>query len=54
MSARDPDEGDEFEEVLELLIAKARIEKRHFLAYLLTMALIEARGEDLLTQELSH
>ena len=33
----------EFEEILELLSAMARSEGRDFLAYLLTMALVESR-----------
>ena len=37
--------GDDFEEVLELLIKLAQSEQREFLAYLLRMALIEARND---------
>jgi hypothetical protein len=36
-------ENEDFEEVLELLIELAQSEQRDFLAYLLSMALIEAR-----------
>jgi hypothetical protein len=36
-------ENEDFEEVLELLIELAQSEQRDFLAYLLRMALIEAR-----------
>lgn len=39
---RTPD-GDDFEEMLEILIRIAQSEGREFLAYLLSMALIEAR-----------
>jgi hypothetical protein len=37
--------GDDFERMLELLIAIAKTERRPFLAYLLAMALMEARNE---------
>ena len=37
--------SDEVEEILERLIALAQSERRDFLAYLLRMALIEARNE---------
>ena len=35
-----------FEDVLEMLIAIAECERRGFLAYLLTMALVHVREED--------
>ena len=38
-------ESDDLEEVLELLIKLAQSEQREFLAYLLRMALIEARND---------
>jgi hypothetical protein len=37
--------SDDVEEVLERLIELARTERRDFLAYLLRMALIEARNQ---------
>jgi hypothetical protein len=37
--------SDEVEEILERLIALAQSERRDFLAYLLRMALIEARNQ---------
>jgi hypothetical protein len=37
-------EGEDFEEMLEILIKIAQSERREFLAYLLRMALIEARN----------
>jgi hypothetical protein len=37
--------SDDVEEVLERLIELARTERRDFLAYLLSMALIEARNQ---------
>ena len=39
------DEGEDFEEMLEILIKLAQAERREFLAYLLRMALIEARNQ---------
>ena len=36
-------DGDDVEQMLEILIKIARSENRDFLAYLLSMALIEAR-----------
>jgi hypothetical protein len=38
-------EHDDFEETLEILIRLAQSERREFLAYLLRMALIEARSQ---------
>jgi hypothetical protein len=38
-------EDDDFEEMLEILIRLAQSERREFLAYLLRMALIEARSQ---------
>ena len=40
-----PADGDDFEELLEALIRLAQSERRDFLAYLLRMALIEARNQ---------
>lgn len=37
-------ESDDFEELLEILIRLAQSDDRKFLAYLLSMALIEARN----------
>jgi len=39
-----PSDADDFEEVLEALIRLAQSDRRDFLAYLLRMALIEARN----------
>ena len=39
-------EGDELEEMLEILIGIAQVEGRNFLAYLLRMALMEARNDN--------
>jgi hypothetical protein len=47
-------EGDDFEQMLELLATTAKAEGRHFLAYLLTMALMEARNEDFPTGYSHH
>jgi hypothetical protein len=47
-------EGDEFEEMLEVLIRIAQSEGREFLAYLLRMALMEARNHGATTTYLPH
>jgi hypothetical protein len=39
-----PSDADDFEKVLEALIRLAQSDRRDFLAYLLRMALIEARN----------
>jgi hypothetical protein len=44
-SRQPPPDEDEFEELLEALIKLAQSERRDFLAYLLRMALIEARNQ---------
>ena len=44
-SQHPPPDEDEFEELLEALIKLAQSERRDFLAYLLRMALIEARNQ---------
>jgi hypothetical protein len=41
-----PLEGDDFEEMLEVLIGIAQVEGRDFLAYLLRMALMETRNHN--------
>jgi hypothetical protein len=50
---RVPD-GDDFEEMLEILIGIAQSEGRGFLAYLLRMALMEARNAAAPKSFLSH
>ena len=47
-------EGDDLEEMLEILIRIAKSEGRDFLAYLLRMALMEARNHNAPTTHLSH
>jgi hypothetical protein len=47
-------EGDDLEEMLELLTAIAQSEGREFLAYLLRMALMEARNHNAPPTHLSH
>ena len=47
-------EGDELEEMLEVLIGIAQSERRDFLAYLLRMALMEARNNAAQPTYLSH
>jgi hypothetical protein len=47
-------EGDELEEMLEILIGIAQAEGRDFLAYLLRMALMEARNRHAPTIHLPH
>ncbi len=47
-------ESDDFEEMLEILIRIAQTEDREFLAYLLSMALIEARNHTPPKTYLSH
>jgi hypothetical protein len=47
-------EGDELEEMLEVLIGIAHSEGRDFLAYLLRMALMEARNRNVPTTHLPH
>jgi hypothetical protein len=47
-------EGDELEEMLEVLIGIAHSEGRDFLAYLLRMALMEARNRNVPTAHLPH
>lgn len=47
-------EADELEEMLEILIGIAQSEGRDFLAYLLRMALMEARNHKAPTTHLSH
>lgn len=37
-------DGDDFEEMLEILVRIAQTDGREFLAYLLSMALMEARN----------
>jgi hypothetical protein len=47
-------EGDDFEEMLEIMIGIAQSEGRGFLAYLLRMALMEARNATAPKTYLSH
>ena len=47
-------EGDDLEEMLEILARIAKSEGRDFLAYLLRMALMEARNHNAPTTHLSH
>jgi len=47
-------DGDEFEEMLEILISVAQSEGHGFLAYLLRMALMEARNHGAPNIYLSH
>jgi hypothetical protein len=47
-------EGDDFEEMLEILIRLAQSDGREFLAYLLSMALMEARNNPAQHTYLSH
>jgi hypothetical protein len=47
-------EGDELEEMLEILIGIAQVEGRDFLAYLLRMALMEARSHNTPPTHLPH
>jgi hypothetical protein len=47
-------DGDDFEEMLEILISIAQSEGRGFLAYLLRMALMEARNAAAPKSFLSH
>jgi hypothetical protein len=47
-------ESDELEEMLEILIGIAQAESRDFLAYLLRMALMEARNHNAPPTHLSH
>jgi hypothetical protein len=47
-------EGDELEEMLEILIGIARVEGRDFLANLLRMALMEARNHNTPPTHLPH
>lgn len=47
-------EGDDFEEMLEIMISIAQSEGQGFLAYLLRMALIEARNAAEPKTYLSH
>ena len=47
-------EGDDLEEMLEILTRIAQSEGREFLAYLLRMALMEARNHNAPTTHLSH
>jgi hypothetical protein len=47
-------EGDELEEMLEILIGIAQVEGRDFLAYLLRMALMEARNHNTPPTHLPH
>lgn len=49
-----PPDGDDVEEMLEILIKIAQSEGRDFLAYLLRMALIEARNQPPPTTYSSH
>ena len=49
-----PLEGDELEEMLEILIGIAQAEGRDFLAYLLRMALMEARNHNAPPPHLPH
>jgi len=48
------DDGDDFEEMVEILIKIAQSERRDFLVYLLRMALIEARNHRPPETYLSH
>ena len=47
-------DGDDFEEMLEILLKIAQSEGRDFLAYLLRMALMEARNHPPPKTYLSH
>ena len=47
-------DGDDFEEMLEVLIRIAQSDGREFLAYLLSMALMEARNDAAKPTYLSH
>lgn len=47
-------EEDDLEEMLEILARIAKSEGRDFLAYLLRMALMEARNHNAPTTHLSH
>jgi hypothetical protein len=47
-------EGDDLEEMLEILIRIAHSEGREFLAHLLRMALMEARNHNVPTTHLPH
>ncbi len=47
-------EGDDFEEMLEIMIRLAQSDGREFLAYLLSMALMEARNDPAQHTYLSH
>ncbi len=47
-------EGDDFEEMLEILIRLAQSDGREFLAYLLSMALMEARNNPTQPTYISH
>ena len=47
-------EGDDLEEMLEILARIAKSEGRDFLAYLLRMALMEARNHNAPTNFVSH
>jgi hypothetical protein len=47
-------EEDDLEEMLEILAKIAKSEGRDFLAYLLRMALMEARNHNAPTTHLSH
>ena len=53
-SGSGPLEGDELEEMLEILIGIAQVEGRDFLAYLLRMALMEARNHNAPPTHLPH
>jgi hypothetical protein len=47
-------DGDEFEEMLKVLIGIAQVEGRDFLAYLLRMAPMEARNHNAPPTHLPH
>ena len=47
-------DGDDFEEMLEIMIRIAQSEGREFLAYLLSMALMETRNDAAKPTYLSH
>lgn len=49
-----PPDDDDFETMLELLLKLAQSERREFLAYLLRMALIEARSRTPEKSSLPH
>ncbi|HEX2448191.1 MAG TPA: hypothetical protein VHK26_08390 [Methyloceanibacter sp.] len=49
-----PSDGDDVEQMLEILMKIAQSEGRDFLAYLLSMALIEARNQVPPRTYLSH